>query len=107
MSITLHSLLPALFVSLSLVGSASAQTLLKRGAWYEGCIESCTAGAEGGTLQQCHGFCGCLVDEINQRSVVAEYFPVQRNSTRNAERLLEMQKLCVTKVLAVPGISRQ
>lgn len=107
MRITKHTQLAALFASLALVSSANSQTLLKQGAWYEGCVESCTAGADGGTVQQCHGFCGCLVDEINRRGVVTEYFPIARNTPKAAERLLEMQKLCVAKVLAVPGTPRK
>jgi len=75
---------------------ADALTLMKYGAWFEGCVESCSAG---GNAQQCRALCGCMVDEINQRGLVHEHFPIPRATAGSAERTLEIQKFCVAKVV--------
>lgn len=96
---TALNLLCALLTT-SLHASASGQTLLKYGAWFEGCIETCTAGPNGGTLQQCRSFCGCMVDDINEQGIAAEYLPFARKPSGFAERNLQMQKRCAANVLA-------
>lgn len=87
----------------SLHTPALGQTLLKFGAVFDGCMEVCTAGTEEVTLQQCRSFCGCMVDEINEQGIAADYLPFKSKPPDFYEKNLQIQMLCADKVTSGSG----
>ena len=81
----------------ALIATAAGEdvSVLKSGAFYDGCINECTGNVESqGARDTCRQACDCMVDEINRQGLAKDFLNSTRPSEEMTAKVTEIANFC-------------